>query len=234
MKAYWNLLAERVGKLNLRERVMVLAAALLLVYTAMDTLLIAPAQAKRKAALAGYAQKQEEIKSVSASLYNLERSRSAGPDAAALRLQASRGKLVALERDAKELSSRLMSPERMRDTLQRILAHRPGLELMELKTLPQSAVGLPANAQQSSQPARPSKPAAARAEEAPASTIYKHGIELTVRGTYLDLLAYLKEIEALPVRIYWDRLELSVVDYPAVMLRVTLYTISLDKTWMQV
>lgn len=232
MIQYWNRLSERVDKLNLRERAMILAAALLLVYTAMDTLLIAPVQARRKAAMDGYAQRQNEIKTVSATLQTLARSRSEGPDAgAALRLNESRSKLAALERDARELSSRLMSPERMRDVLQQILARRPRLELMQMKTLPQSAVGLPADAQKAAQPAKPAEP---RGEAAPASSIYKHGIQLTVRGSYLDLLAYLKEIESLPVRIYWDKLDLSAVDYPTAMLRVTLYTVSLDRTWMQV
>jgi len=78
---------------------------------------------------------------------------------------------------------------------------------------------------------------AAKAPEAPAGdpgTIYKHGVELTVRGRYLDLLAYLKQIEALPVRLYWDKLEMTVLQPPTVTMHVTIYTISLDKAWIQV
>ncbi|MFH1045195.1 MAG: hypothetical protein V1796_09200 [Pseudomonadota bacterium] len=231
MIQYWNRLSGRVDKLNLRERAMILAAALLLGYTLMDTLLIAPVQARRKAAMDGYAQRQNEIKTVSATLQTLARSRSEGPDAAVIRLKESHSKLAALESDARELSSRLMSPQRMRDVLQQILAGRPRLELIQMKTLPQSVVGLPGDAQRTAQPAKPADPSG---EGALASSIYKHGIQLTVRGSYLDLLAYLKEIESLPVRIYWDKLDLSVVDYPTAMLRVTMYTVSLDRTWMQV
>jgi MSHA biogenesis protein MshJ len=231
MIRYWNLLSERVEKLNLRERAMVLAAALLLAYTAIDTLLVAPVLAKRKAAMDGYIQRQTEISTLTTTLETLAKSGSESPDAAAARLNQSRAKLAALEGDAKELSSRLMSPERMRDVLQQILARRPGLELMQMKTLPQSAVGMPGDAQKTAPPARPAE---ARGEAAPASAMYKHGIQLTVRGSYLDLLAYLKEIESMPVRIYWDKLDLSAADYPAAILRVTLYTVSLDGTWMQV
>lgn len=231
MIQYWNRLSGRVDKLNLRERVMILVAALLLVYAAMDTLLIAPVQARRKAAMDAYAQRQNEINSVTATLQTLARARSEGPDTAAARLKESRSKLAALEADARELSARLMSPERMRDVLQQILARRVGLELMQMKTLPQSAVGLPADAQKSAAPAASAEP---RGEGEFPSSVYKHGIQLTVRGTYLDLLAYLKEIESLPVRIYWDKLDLSVVEYPVATLRVTLYTVSLDRTWMQV
>ena len=227
MIKYWNLLSERVAKLNLRERAMVLAAALLLVYTAMDTLLVAPLQARRKIAMDGYTQKQNEIKTLSESLQTIASDRSQGPNEA-VRLDTSRKKLAALEGDVKELSSRLMAPERMRDVLQRILAGRPRLELIQLKTLPQSTVGISGDSAKAASPAKPGS------EKDPANAIYKHGIQLTVRGNYLDLLAYLKEIESLPVRIYWDKLDLSVVEYPSAKLQVTLYTVSLDKTWMQV
>ena len=227
MLKYWDQLSARVAKLNLRERAMVLAAALLLTYTAMDTLLVAPLQARRKIAMDGYTQKQTEIKTLSESLQTIARGRSEGPNEAA-RLEASRKKQAALEGDVKELSSRLMAPERMRDVLQQILAGRPRLELIQMKTLPQSAVGLPGDAQKAAPAAK------SGTEKEPANAIYKHGIQLTVRGNYLDLLAYLKEIESLPVRIYWDKLDLSVLEYPSANLQVTLYTVSLDKTWMQV
>jgi MSHA biogenesis protein MshJ len=228
MMKYWNQLSERVEKLNLRERAMVLAAALVLTYAAMDALLLAPVQASRKASMSAYGQRQNEIKTVSETLQTMARSRSEGPDAAAVRLKQARDKLVALEGEAKELSSRLMAPERMRDMLQQILAKRPRLELMQMTTLPQSAVGLPGDAQKSAQPSAPGGATDS------AKSIYKHGIQLTVRGNYLDLLAYLKEIESLPVRIYWDKLDLAVLDYPSATMQVTLYTVSLDKTWMQV
>ncbi len=227
MIKFWNLLSARVAKLNTRERAMVLAAALLLTYTAMDALLVSPVKARRKMAMDGYTQKQNEIKTLSESLQAISRGRSQGPNEAA-RLEASRKNLAALEGDVKELSSRLMAPERMRDVLQQILAGRPRLELIQLKTLPQSTVGISGDASKSAPQAKPGS------DKEPANSIYKHGIQLTVRGNYLDLLAYLKEIESLPVRIYWDKLDLSVVEYPSAKLQVTLYTVSLDKTWMQV
>jgi MSHA biogenesis protein MshJ len=110
------------------------------------------------------------------------------------------------------------------------------VELVELKTLPQSTLGSgPDPASPDGKDAKASANAPVK-EGGPArsGTIYKHGVQLTVRGKYLDLLAYLKDIEALPARFYWDKLELSVVEHPTVLMRVTLYTISLDKAWIQV
>ena len=55
-----------------------------------------------------------------------------------------------------------------------------------------------------------------------------------MRGSYLDLLAYLKQIESLPVRMFWDKLSLSVTTYPMVTMRLVVYTISLEKVWLTV
>ena len=64
--------------------------------------------------------------------------------------------------------------------------------------------------------------------------IYKHGVEITVQGTYLDLLAYLAELERLPWRMYWGNLDLKVDEYPQSTLVLTLYTLSLDKAWLAI
>jgi len=78
------------------------------------------------------------------------------------------------------------------------------------------------------------EPKAAAAEEKNPNEIYRHGVEVTMRGSYLDLLAYLMQIESLPVRMFWDRVNLSVTTYPTVTMRLVVYTISLDKVWLTV
>ena len=47
-------------------------------------------------------------------------------------------------------------------------------------------------------------------------------------------MAYLKQIESQPVRILWDKVNLSVGDYPTVTMRVVVYTISMEKAWITV
>ena len=64
--------------------------------------------------------------------------------------------------------------------------------------------------------------------------LYKHGIEMTLRGRYLDLLDYLREVERMPDRVYWDKVEVSVQEYPNVTLKLTLYTVSMDRAWLLV
>ena len=61
--------------------------------------------------------------------------------------------------------------------------------------------------------------------------LYRHGVEVTLRGNYADLHAYLKTLEQLPRRVYWGELKINAQDSPAVVMTLTVYTISLEKTW---
>jgi MSHA biogenesis protein MshJ len=62
--------------------------------------------------------------------------------------------------------------------------------------------------------------------------MYRHGIDLTVRGTYVELHNYLQELEKLPNQLYWARAELSVATHPLLTLKLTVHTLSFDRAWL--
>jgi MSHA biogenesis protein MshJ len=64
--------------------------------------------------------------------------------------------------------------------------------------------------------------------------VYKHGLELTVEGSYLDLLAYQLRLENLPWRMFFARTSVNSLDYPKVFMTITLYTLSLEEAWLVV
>ena len=57
---------------------------------------------------------------------------------------------------------------------------------------------------------------------------------LTLKGNYLDGLAYLEAVERLPWHIYWARLEFSADEYPQNDIVLELRTLSLDEEWIGV
>jgi len=84
--------------------------------------------------------------------------------------------------------------------------------------------------------AAPAQPSAAGAAAAPAQEpdlLFRHGVELTVRGGYLDLVDYMNTLESMPTQLFWGKAQLEVEDYPTVRLTLTLYTLSLDTKWMK-
>ncbi|MBC7957684.1 MAG: hypothetical protein H7Y33_17680, partial [Cytophagales bacterium] len=105
-----------------------------------------------------------------------------------------------------------------------------------LKSLPVTSVAdlLAAKASPLGTAAAASAPAASASQPAQASRdtwLYRHGVEVTLRGNYADLLAYLNTLEHLPRRVYWGELKINAQDSPSVVMTLTVYTISLEKTW---
>jgi MSHA biogenesis protein MshJ len=77
-------------------------------------------------------------------------------------------------------------------------------------------------------------PAAAATPAAkPQALLYRHGVQVTVRGNYLDMVDYLGTLEAMPSRLFWGSAELKVEQYPDARLTLTVYTLSLDEKWMK-
>ncbi|RTL57854.1 MAG: hypothetical protein EKK46_01775 [Rhodocyclaceae bacterium] len=62
--------------------------------------------------------------------------------------------------------------------------------------------------------------------------LFKHGLRITLAGSYQDLVAYLDALEKAPQKVLWGDMVLSVTAYPKVDLTLTLYTLSQDKTWL--
>ena len=65
-----------------------------------------------------------------------------------------------------------------------------------------------------------------------AATFYRHGLEIEVEGSFAACLEYLDAIEALPWRLYWQLLDLEVIEYPRNRIRIEVSTLSLDEEWI--
>ncbi|WP_229425003.1 hypothetical protein [Massilia sp. Se16.2.3] len=63
--------------------------------------------------------------------------------------------------------------------------------------------------------------------------LYRHGVEVTVRGNYLDMIGYMAALEAMPTQLFWGRAQLEAETWPDSRLTLTLYTLSLDAKWMK-
>ena len=60
--------------------------------------------------------------------------------------------------------------------------------------------------------------------------LYRHGLEMTLRGTYFDLMQYLSDLERMPARLLWGAVELQVEQYPDVRLTLQVHTLSTQRS----
>ena len=76
--------------------------------------------------------------------------------------------------------------------------------------------------------------AAAKAEPQKApELVYRHGVELTVQGSYQDMLNFLAALERMPTQLFWGRASLDAQDHQQARLTVTVFTLSFDQNWMK-
>ena len=64
------------------------------------------------------------------------------------------------------------------------------------------------------------------------TSFYRHVLEIEVEGTYAACLEYLNAVEDLPWRLYWQLLDLEVIEYPRNRVRIEVSTLSLDEEWI--
>jgi MSHA biogenesis protein MshJ len=225
MSELWQRYAGRFDALSLRERVMMFAAVMVAAAALAYTLAIEPELVRQKRIAGAMLQKNSDMKAFEAQVSRLVGS--GGLDAGRAereRLARLRAELAALEGRIMAEERKFTAPSQMRAILESLLARNRGVALVEMKTLAVDTV------------VSNVKPAA----NIPASLalgwrlIYRHGVELTVSGSYLELLAYARDLEKLPKQLHWGALELDAAAYPKVSMKLTVYTLSLDPAWLSV
>ena len=220
-KNAWQQMIEKFIALNPRERWMVLAAILCVFYGIFD-FLISPTWHKQKMLTAEIANDQTKLAALNLEMRALTQKNPQQKTPEQQELAALAHELQGLENTVSNLRSALVSPEKMPDLLSDLLKKNNALTLVALKTLPTSYVlEEKNNAPSSKQP------------------IFKHGVEMTIEGRYLDLLDYVASVEKMPWHVLWARANLVVdtqntTQTPLSQLTLTVYTLSLDKTWLSI
>jgi MSHA biogenesis protein MshJ len=207
--------ADRVDAMSLRERVLIFLAVAVVLVAIVDSALLDPILRRQKASSQRIQQQQDEIRAMQAQVQAYAQARS-GDGASGKRQRFDKGgaELAALDREIAEKQRGLVTPERMAKMLSEIVRRDPDIELVSLRTL--AATGL------------------ASAWGSALSGIYRHGIEVAVAGSYFKTLNYVGQLERLPAKILWGNMELQAGAYPKVTLKITLYTLSPEKTWLSI
>jgi MSHA biogenesis protein MshJ len=230
MNAALARLRARYLKLSRRERALVVAATLVVGAGLSELLFVDPTLRQRSLLLHQIAAQEVERD-------GLRKSLSAGREDqnAILRSQlvALNAQLRANDNEFRALQSGLVQPQHMGELLKSLLAEHRSLQLLGLRTLPVSSftdvsTGAATKTAPTTAAAAPASAAAASNDEA---WLYRHAVEIRVQGSYADMLAYLRELENLPRHVHWGDLEIDARSYPANVMTVTIFTVSLEKSW---
>lgn len=225
LKPYWEKLAGKVDDMSLRERVLIFSALAFLLVSLVNALFIDTLLEEQKKLSGQVVRQQEKTKEIQARIEALLQARRNDANSP-LRLRLNQVKQQVAEGDAylQDRRDRLVAPEKMADLLRQVLGRNGKLQLVGLQTLPVAPL--------IEKTVKPD--GAGTAPEQMDRQVFRHGVQITVRGGYPELLSYLAELERLPAKMFWGMAKMNVVQYPAAELTLTIYTLSLDKTWLQV
>lgn len=230
MKAMWQRLSAWFDALTKRERMVVFFGAIAAVALVGYQVLVYPY-------LTGYATATKRLAQIQQSQQELQAKVAAGeaqarqPDAR-LRgeIEAARKRLVQVDAQYATVHATLVQPGQMANLVASMLKSDRGLHLVSMTMLAPS----PVFARPQSGASTERKPAPGGPEGADAADLFKHGLQITVRGGYADLLRYLERLERMPQKMYWNRVVLTAEEYPFSMIQLTVYTIGFGKSWLEI
>ena len=253
-KSIWQSMSDWVNRKSLRERTLLFGIALTALAAMLFFTQIDPVLTKQKRLRADLTAKQNEVQSLGLQVGEISK-KTRDPDADnKTRRDALLGLIGDAETGLKRKREQLIAPENIPQLLEDVLSRQSKLTLVELRSLPPEPLFAESEADGSrAADVKDNKFTERRAKQNNQSNqsiendasvkqpdagaiqgIYRHGIELTVRGGYMDLLAYLAALEKLPVQLYWKDIEVSRSAELDVTMKVTLFTVNFNRIWLAV
>ncbi len=229
MKEQWLKLAARYDVLAVRERWMVAAALLVGIVMIGSSLFVEPAMKRTQLAERGLVDQRTQLANLQTQVITLQ-SPAQDPDVAARsELVELKKKLAAVTERLAAMESTLIPPQRMPSLLEDLIGKNSGLRLLGLRTLPVAPV-LDSKAPKNTEEAKAAEKSADTADQAVG--LFKHGVEIKLEGSYQELAAYLARLEKSPLKLLWSGVSLSADKHPKLVLTLTVFTLSLDRTWL--
>ena len=208
MHARLQQLTERIDAMELRQRIMLLIIILALLFMIIDSLAIQPAikqQQVQRQAITDWELKLEVLRERSGILPdhpgNTGNSRHADIHA----------RLDALNTQIQEKIGGLLAPEQAVEVLKQVLEQEQGLSLVEVNAGSQSLTADELSSE----------------DEVMDIGINRYQMQLQLEGSYLATLRYLRALEDLPWKFFWEGLEYEVTEHPRARITIDLYTLGL-------
>lgn len=206
----YHQLSAHFDSLSSRERGLVLLVILALIYSGWNYFLMQPLKLqKRRLPLQIQTVLQEE-QSLKQAIQNLKNHGSLDPEEEKRKLlNTLREKMAGQKGHIQRLLDTLISPKNMSVVLESLLTQHARLTLLKVENLPPQALF-------------EAEPSAQKA-----SQLFKHSLRLEFRGNYMNTLAYIRMLENLPWKLYWDDLEIDLEEnYPQAHITLTVHTFS--------
>ena len=211
----WKSWIARIDDMSLRERAMLFGSVALVVVVTAHVTLIDRALVNQKRLTERVTRDQSQLKSVREQLQLiLKESQPQGRHPDELAIAELERKIKETEKTLAARQRAFVAPEELPVLLRQMLGRSRQIKLESLRLLPSTPLPTPGRPEGSQG----------------SSEVFRHGVEVSLRGSYFDLVQYLAELESLPAPLLWGRVELQVEQYPEVRLTLVVRTLSTQRS----
>jgi MSHA biogenesis protein MshJ len=230
MKKNWQNYSNKFSQLTTREQYLLLLSGLVAIVLIGSYLFIDEKSTK----IATFEKQSRAMKSGNQSLdYTINEFQSAlteDPNEETIKeIARLQGKLAGIDKELVHLTTELISPSEMRRALLRLLRLEPGVSLLSFELLGAKPL-LDLSSAQAKSALNDTQPSA----EQLGLNLYKHGIKIKLTGKYFELRNYLKQLEQLRWKFFWQDFEFTVKDYPQGEVEIIIYSLGLNKEFIGV
>lgn len=215
MKLLFKQLCAKFDALSLRERAFVLIGVAVLIYGAMDRLMLSPQLIKKKQATTELTRLLNSNNELAAKIAAAPKSGQVADPDEPLR-ETIRGlskELADIERRLEASSVNLIPPADMSRVLEEFVGKQSDLRLLGLRSLD-------------------AEPLIGETDDKKVARLFQHGVSIEVAGTYDAIYRYLKSIESSSWRIYWESIDIKSEKYPEITATLGIYTLNLSDNWL--
>ncbi|BAV32715.1 MSHA biogenesis protein MshJ [Sulfuricaulis limicola] len=214
LKKQFQGFANRVDAMSLRERAMIFITLLVALYFLAVNVLFGPLSAEKDRVQQQLTQKRLETQALEAQIQTMAGSGTEGVDAAKRnKLETLRENLKTMDTELVRVTAGLVPPREMARLIEQMLLKNRGLQVMRVESIPAT-------------------PLLEGGAGVTGAMVYKHGMRVEVKGGYLDILRYLKSLEALPWKVFWGKAALKTEKYPDSRVSLVIYTLSTHEAWI--
>ncbi|MDX1695083.1 MAG: hypothetical protein R3208_15055 [Ketobacteraceae bacterium] len=213
LKARLEELESKVNALSLRERGILLAVFLVVLLGLYDYLALSPYLEQRKENRRLVAVYASEMAEIEAKISEIVSKMENDPNIILRqRIEMQETYIEELMAKIGASTENLIAPKKMSQVLGHLLSRQSGMKVRSVKN-------------------HPAEPVSFHAGEGsdPQVLMYRHRLTLEMEGTYFQVAGYLKMIEGLQERLYWDDMRFVIKEYPMGLLTLDVHTLSMSK-----
>lgn len=202
---------ERVDALALRERLLLMAAGIVVLFLLVDTLWLRPTLKAQQLTEQRTAELESELHVLGQNSRLLIDPAEGDPvEARRLRRDQLRHQLAALDARLRDQLGALAEPAQAAQVLEQLLASHPGVKLVNLSATIEPLSKLEPD------------------DQAGNAGLARYQLDMVLQGAYLDVLDYLRSLEQLSWKIFWEQVDFQSSTYPQAETRLKLYTLRVD------